>query len=93
MNGETKKNPVHIVDPKAAKANKVNRKVTKKVFGKNNQAISDWNFIPHFYIDFGKLTGNILYIPVVLIIAILEGIRCGFIRGMEKALEMYRVTS
>ena len=92
---QTKKNPMQLVDGKTVRAKKVNREISKKVFGKNNRALgeSDWDFIPRFIIDFLHLVSNILYIPVVLIIAILEGIRCGFIRGMEKALAMYRVTS
>lgn len=84
MNGEAKKT-VHIVDK--AKAAKVNKKVNK-VFNKRNQ--DEWDFIPKFYIDGAKLVGSIFFIPIVLVVAILEGVKAGFVAGMQKALAMYR---
>ena len=87
MNGKPEKS-VHIVD-KAVKAKEVNKKVTEQVFRKNNQ-ISEWDFIPRLYLDALKGIGSILLIPMVLIVATLEGIRTGVIRGLEKALAMYQ---
>jgi hypothetical protein len=85
MNGKSEK-AVHIVD-KAAKTKAVNKKVNK-VFKRNTA--SEWSFVPSFYIDGLKMIGNVLFIPVVLIVAVLEGIRAGFIAGMQKALTLYR---
>lgn len=91
MNGKPEKS-VHIVDKKAEKTAKINKRVTKQVYGKNNAAVmqNEWDFIPRFYVDGLKLIGRVLYIPVVLAAAVLEGVRCGFISGLQKALAMYR---
>jgi hypothetical protein len=87
MNGTKPEKSVHIVDKEKARA--INRKVSKKLFGKRNQ--DEWGFLPKFYIDGIKLVWNIVLIPVVLVVAVLEGIRAGFIAGMQKALTLYRM--
>ena len=85
---KTAEKAVHIVDRQKEKSKAVNKKVNKAFQKKQDE----WNFIPVFYIDFMKLLGNLFYIPVVLVIAMMEGVRAGFIRGMEKALAMYKVS-
>lgn len=87
MNGEK---AVHIVDRKAQKARAINRKVSKKVFGKQ-RSLDEWRFVPPSYIYGLKLVWNVVLIPVVLVAAVLEGIRAGFIAGMQKALALYRM--
>ncbi len=84
---------VHVVDEKAKreKAAKVNRKVTKKVFGKKDSAYADFSFVPENYIEFLKLVGSVLFIPIVLVFSILEGVKAGFRAGCQKALTMYRI--
>jgi hypothetical protein len=68
---------------KAAKADRINRKISK---GLN----SEWGFIPTPYTNFIKLVGNVLLIPVAIFMGLLEGIRAGFIAGMEKTLQLYK---
>lgn len=76
---------VHIVDRQKEKARAVNKKVNKKF-----QKHDEWSFVPDFYVDGLKMISNVLLIPIVLVAAILEGIRAGFIAGMQKALALYR---
>lgn len=83
MNGKPEK-AVHIVSKE--KAARVNRKVNRAFQKKRDE----WSFVPSFYIDGLKMVGNVLFIPVVLVVAVLEGIRAGFIAGMQKALTLYR---
>lgn len=87
MNGKPEK-AVHIVDRKAEKVKRVNRIVNRK-FKRRTQP-SEWDFIPEGFIDFVKASGRVFYIFAVLIMGVLEGIRAGFIAGMQKALAMYR---
>lgn len=85
MNGKPEK-AVHIVDRKAEKIKEVNRKVNR-VFQKKQD---DWSFVPKAYIDGMRLFGSILMIPIVIVAAILEGVKAGFIAGLQKALTLYR---
>jgi hypothetical protein len=83
MNGKTAK-AVHIVDRKAEKVKTVNKQVNRR-FQK-----SEWSFVPPAYIAFIKALGKVFYIPVVLVMAAMEGIRAGFIAAAEKTLKLYR---
>jgi len=74
---------VHIIDKEKTKA------VIKKV-NRNFQKKDEWSFMPVIYLDFIKLSGKILFIPVVLIMAVMEGIRAGIIAGAQKTLLLYR---
>jgi hypothetical protein len=80
MNGKPAEK-VHIVEKTRAVNKKVNKKFQKK---------DDWGFVPSFYIDGLRMLWNVLLIPVVLIAAVLEGIRAGFVAGMSKALSLYK---
>ena len=82
MNGKPQEK-LRVVEKE--KAAKVNRQINKKF-----QKRDEWSFVPAFYLDFIKLTGKILFIPVILIMAVMEGVRAGFIAGAQKALSMYR---
>jgi hypothetical protein len=88
MNGKPDK-AVHIVDKEKEKTRAINRRISKKVFGKRGR--EEWGFVPKFYIDGFKMISNVLLIPVVLAAAILEGIRAGFIAALQKALALYRM--
>ena len=77
---------VKLVD-KAEKEKKVSKVVNRKY---QRSQKSDWSFAPSLYVDFLKLLGNILILPVVLIMASMEGIKAGVVAALEKALKMYR---
>jgi ABC-type uncharacterized transport system involved in gliding motility auxiliary subunit len=87
MNGNAKK-AVHVVDGIIEKKNKAKR-INKQLSRKLNHA-DDWGFVPSSYLVFLKMVWNIVLIPVVLVVAVLEAVRAGFIAGMQKALAMYR---
>jgi hypothetical protein len=82
MNQELKTKPM-LVDSKAIKAKRINKKISKSL----NQ---EWSFVPSIYTDFLRLVGNVLLIPVALVIGLLEGIHAGVIKGLEKTLSTYR---
>jgi hypothetical protein len=82
MNGKTQ--PV-LVDKKAVKVKSSLREVNQKF-----QKQSDWSFVPGTYIEFIKLCGSLLFIPVALLMGIMEGIRAGFIAGLQKTLALYK---
>lgn len=79
MNGKS----LQIVDKGRQK--EINRKVTRQVFNKKKEV---WP-LPPAYLEFARLTGKLLFIPIALIIGILEGIKEGFISGLKKALSIY----
>jgi len=81
MNGKA---AVKLVDRKAEKVKAVNRTVNKK-FRKQ-----EWDFVPSEYVAFVKALGRVLYIPIALTMAILEGLRAGFVAGLEQALSLMR---
>lgn len=84
MNGKAAAK-IQMVDKEKVK--RVNKQVNKRF-----RRQDEWSFVPKFYIDGLKLVGSILLIPVVLCVALLEGVKAGFTAGLSKALTMYRGT-
>ena len=89
MNGKPEK-AVRLVDRKAEKVREVN-KVINRTFQKRTSGpkASEWSFVPEGYVEFVRLCGHVLFIPVVLIMAVLEGIRAGFVGALDKARQFY----
>jgi len=87
MNG--KENIRAVAPVPEGQRDKLKKKINAKVSKKLNRDM-ELSLLPQSYINFFSSIGSVVFIPVIIIAAILAGIKAGFVETLRVGLKLSR---